>query len=92
MIRGFDELRESISGRVSNTLFRACLRMGSICFEEREMDSFEFYEKMMEIKEKCKGDPELCHIRMDELMCELLIDLGYESGVDVFNSIERWYP
>ena len=55
------------------------------------MDLFEFYEKMMEIKEKYKGDPELCHIRMDELMCELLIDLGYESGVSVFNSIERWH-
>ena len=28
------------------------------------MDSNEFYEKMMEIKEKYKGDPEACHCEM----------------------------
>lgn len=55
------------------------------------MDSFEFYEKMAEIRAIYKGDPELCHIKMDELMCELLIKLGYEAGVNVFNSIDRWY-
>lgn len=55
------------------------------------MTSLEFYEKMLQIREDYKGDEEVCHCRMDDLMCEALNDLGYEAGVRVFETTEKWY-
>lgn len=34
---------------------------------------------------------EMTHIKMDELMCELLKELGYEKGVEVFERAPKWY-
>jgi len=31
------------------------------------------------------------HMRMDELMCELLRSLGYGKGVEVFEGTQKWY-
>lgn len=36
-------------------------------------------------------DVEVCHERMDELMCELLRDIGYKDGVDIFENTSKWY-
>ena len=48
----------------------------------------EFREKMIAAQ---SADAEVAHSKMDELMCELLRELGYGSGVDVFDYQERWY-
>ena len=49
----------------------------------------EFYKKMKEIAEhKCE---ELVHIEMDELMCQILRELGYGSGVEIFEKVDKWY-
>lgn len=34
---------------------------------------------------------ETAHIKADELMCEILIELGYEEGVDLFKKMEKYY-
>lgn len=31
------------------------------------------------------------HIDMDDLMCQLLISLGYEEGVEIFRDAKKWY-
>ena len=31
------------------------------------------------------------HMHMDNLMCELLTDLGYEEGVKIFEFTCKWY-
>lgn len=49
----------------------------------------EFAKKMKEIKMEC--DIEDAHAEMDDLMCDVLIQLGYKDGVDVFNSTDKWY-
>lgn len=36
-------------------------------------------------------DPEKYHIKMDELMADLLRDLGYEKGIDIFDKVTLWY-
>lgn len=36
-------------------------------------------------------DPEMSHIRADELMCELLETLGYGEAVKIFEEMEKWY-
>lgn len=63
----------------------------------------EFAEKMRGLVEKHTSyidffgkdtpylDPEECHPEMDHLMCEVLIQLGYEEGVDIFRNTKKWY-
>lgn len=49
----------------------------------------EFLEGMKQIAEI--DDTERSHIEMDELMCKLLVSLGYEDGVEVFKNAIKWY-
>ena len=56
----------------------------------------EFRLKMIEaslIKSKYGNsiDKEVAHIAADNLMCELLEELGYVDGVKVFYDTNRWY-
>ena len=37
------------------------------------------------------GDEESRHMSMDGLMANLLISLGYEEGVEIFNDTPMWY-
>lgn len=53
------------------------------------MNPEEFYKKMLDLAENY--DIEDGHYSMDELMCEVLKLLGYEKGIEVFESVERWY-
>lgn len=63
----------------------------------------EFKQKMIEIKELDRetakekyGDNyfstvEDNHRYADWLMCEVLTELGYGEGVEIFEDMERWY-
>ena len=46
---------------------------------------------MLKLRKRLKGDPESLHGKMDELLCAVLRELGYEQGVRVFENTERWY-
>lgn len=48
----------------------------------------EFEIKMKELQ---KNDTETSHRRMDGLMCELLEELGYEDGIQIFYDTYKWY-
>lgn len=50
----------------------------------------EFKEKMSEIAKEC-GDTEEVHINADDLLCKVLIELGYGEGVGVYEDIGKWY-
>lgn len=50
----------------------------------------EFSRRMRKIYDECVGS-ELAHIMMDNLMCEVLKSLGYKEGVDIFQSMSKWY-
>jgi hypothetical protein len=56
-----------------------------------DMTPEEFENKMKDICSCDGGDPEQNHWRMDELMCSLLTELGYKSGIDIFKKSEKWY-
>jgi hypothetical protein len=49
----------------------------------------EFEEKMKELKNE--HDPETAHFLMDELIVSLLVELGYEDGVEIFIRQTKWY-
>ena len=58
-------------------------------FPEPEEYSPEWFEK--EMKRYKKEGTETGHREADRLMCELLRHLGYESGVCIFEEMEKWY-
>ena len=37
------------------------------------------------------GDDEARHASMDELMCHVLISLGYKDGIEIFNRTDKYY-
>ena len=49
----------------------------------------EFAKKMEELS--LNGDIEEAHGNADDLMCELLRQLGYGEGVQIFQEMEKWY-
>ena len=51
----------------------------------------EFYLKMCTLLTKNGNDFAELHRDMDQLMCELLAELGYEKGVKVFENADKWY-
>ena len=58
---------------------------------EEIMTKEEFYHNMLAIKEQYGRDQEKFHIEADNLMCKLLIELGYGQGVEVFLDTPVWY-
>lgn len=53
----------------------------------------EFKSKMEEfVKDYERYEDEAeTHINMDGLMCQVLSDLGYSEGVDIFCKQDKWY-
>ena len=58
------------------------------------MSPKEFLKRMKELKieyECVTHDTETVHVKMDNLMKEVLISLGYEEGVEIFQTTHKWY-
>lgn len=36
-------------------------------------------------------DPEVCHKKMDDLMCKTLEEIGCEKGVEIFKNTKKYY-
>lgn len=53
------------------------------------MSPEEFEKAMSDLAEL--WDFEIRHSEMDELMCKVLVHLGYGKGVNIFEASERWY-
>ena len=49
----------------------------------------EFKEKMILLNDD--RDIEYSHIKADELMCDILRELGYSEGVEIFENMHKWY-
>lgn len=59
--------------------------------EEYNMTPERFYNEMKIISKAYKDDKEAVHMYMDDFMCDLLRELGYEKGVEVFENTPKWY-
>lgn len=55
------------------------------------MSPDEFRDRMIEIARRAEYDAEEPHEEADDLMCEILTDLGYGEGVKVFEEMDKWY-
>jgi hypothetical protein len=54
----------------------------------------EFAEKMRDLLNKVEEDVrnvENCHYEADELLGTVLSELGYDEGIRIFDSMEKWY-
>ena len=51
----------------------------------------EFALTMSDIRKRSENDPEVCHVRMDDCLCDTLRELGYGEGIDIFNDTYKWY-
>lgn len=36
-------------------------------------------------------DPEVAHALADDILCDVLTELGYKKLVDLFHEVDRWY-
>ena len=57
------------------------------------MNKQELKDKYINLMEKqTKGwDKEVEHVNADDLLCDLLEELGFEEVVEVYNKVEKWY-
>ena len=51
----------------------------------------EFAKRMRDIHDMYSDDEEVVHSEMDDLMCDLLRELGYGEGIDIFDHTHKWY-
>ena len=54
-----------------------------------QMSPDEFALKMSQIA--LNTDEESSHLDADDLMCRVLIKMGYVDGVNVFKRMKKWY-
>lgn len=49
-------------------------------------------EALLKLHEaKNNPDTELAHCDADDVLCELLVELGYGDVVDAFHQVKKWY-
>ncbi len=76
-----------------NEMFDDILNV-TITPEEFRKRMNELSKNVMELDDQNPDMPsmiEAAHIKADELMCEILIELGYEEGIDIFKRMEKYY-
>lgn len=76
-----------------NEMFDDILNV-TITPEEFKKRMNELSKIVMELDDQNPDMPsmvETAHIKADELMCEILIELGYEEGIDIFKRMEKYY-
>lgn len=59
--------------------------------DDLPMTPEKFKEEMAMIERVYSDDPETTHEKMDYLMANTLRKLGYSDGVDIFDSVTKWY-
>ena len=50
-----------------------------------------FAERMRAIRLEYENEEDVCHVKMDDLMCDTLAELGFEEGVRIFRETPKWY-
>lgn len=51
----------------------------------------EFAKEMHRIVDNNRDDSETCHMVMDDLICNLLVTLGYAEGALIFKVTKKFY-
>lgn len=76
-----------------NEMFDDILNV-TITPEEFKTHMQKISKNVMELDDQNQDMPsmiEKAHIQADELMCQILTDLGYGEGIDLFKKMEKYY-
>lgn len=57
----------------------------------RKQDRINKYVKQIKEIDQNKDDRETWHVIADDILCELLKELGYDAVVDAWDDIPKWY-
>lgn len=49
------------------------------------------YNTRLFLAVRSSKDEEFAHMKADKILCDLLVELGYEKIVDEYNKVEKWY-
>jgi hypothetical protein len=68
------------------------IRQGGQDFIKENMEEYIeiIFDKMKDLSDN-GYDTERNHVEEDELLCDLLIKLGYEELIVLYNKINKWY-
>ena len=50
-----------------------------------------YIKRLKDIDKRNGANAEGCHIELDEMLCELLKELGFEKLVIEYDEIHKWY-
>lgn len=53
-------------------------------FKQAMADAYRYWREV-------EHDQEYVHCIMDGIICDLLRDLGYSEGIDIFDNAPKWY-
>jgi len=56
---------------------------------EKPFDVDTYKDRLIELQGS--GDTELQHVHADEVLCDMLNDLGFKQIVDEFVKVDKWY-
>lgn len=51
----------------------------------------EFRDKMRVIHAQYIDDEEMFHVIADQYICDIMADLGFEEGIQIFKAADKWY-
>ncbi len=78
-----------VGDRVVSTLFIRSVLLSKGANMPKAMTPEEF---KIEMEEYCSGyDTQGAHMAADALMCQLLEELGYAEGIEIFRNTKKWY-
>jgi len=54
-------------------------------------DEKHYYDKMLKEITDCNFDAEFAHMAADEILVQLIRDLGFNRLANYFDDLEKWY-
>lgn len=87
----FERIRKHYNGEWDEYIKSLATTITSDSITGTPMTPEEFATEMRKAQDKHDGDEECMHGAMDGIMCDLLRQLGYEEGVNIFEETPKWY-
>lgn len=97
----YDELKRHVGHKITCVTYGECQNVAIECEdcnevlldydkdETKKINVGEIKEKLKELQES--DDVELSHYEADQIICNLLNDLGYTDVVKEYDKISKWY-
>ena len=87
----FERIRKHYNGEWDEYIKSLVTTINSDLNADTPMTPEEFAAEMREACEHYKDDRECRHVAMDRIMCDLLRELGYNEGIDIFAGTPKWW-